>query len=336
VFLCQSSKPNVHRAKLLVWAQAALGLSVVLFTLGACRERQTPASSAAGDSTAPEASSEHSLSRAAPSGAQTTGETHAKSELVVDRFAPAGAARPDSSTEPAPAAGWPNLDPPAIERDFCTERVHTLDADACFALPERRTNQLLIYLHGIIPPTRDSVQKTNLEKVVANASERAGVVALVPRGKQGFAPKAFPGWWGWPTSKSGFLRHGSEFVAKVREKHQKLEATLGTRFERIFLAGSSSGAYFVVAVALFGAMPEVSGFGVISGGTGFKTPQLGELSAKPVYVGFGKHDSVAGGARALGQQLQKLGWPVQLGAHAVPHGAREIYLDEAFEFWAQH
>lgn len=250
---------------------------------------------------------------------------------------PSADRKPDAPREPATAAerdkGWPELTPPDIAQEFCTERVHTLDEDACFVLPPRRSESLLIYLHGIVPPTPNSVQKTNLDEVVANASKRAGVVALIPRGKQGFAPPAYRGWWGWPTSKGAYGQHGSEFIEKIREKRDKLAAVLEARFTRTYLAGSSSGAYFAAAVALHGGMPEVDGFAILSGGSGYATDELPGLTKKPVYVGFGKHDSVAGGARALGQRLSAAGWPVKVAAHDVGHGAREVYLDEAFAFW---
>lgn len=235
---------------------------------------------------------------------------------------------------PEPAAvGWPPLTEPDEPRDFCTPRVHMLDADACFVLPERRTDTLLIYLHGIVAPTRESPQKTNLEAVVANAAERAGVVALLPRGERGFAPRQYPGWWGWPTSKTSYARNGTRFIEKIEAKRRLLEARLQQHFTRVYLAGSSSGAYFVAAVALHGDMSEVDGFGVLSGGVGYATDELTNLPKTPVYVGFGKNDSVAGGARALAHRLEALGWPVEVAPHPVPHGAREIYLDEAFAFW---
>jgi poly(3-hydroxybutyrate) depolymerase len=208
-----------------------------------------------------------------------------------------------------------------------------LDDDACFTVPPKVTRELLIYLHGIVPPGKESPQKTNFERVVAEASERAGVAALIPRGKQGLAPKGYPGWWGWPTTPAGYRSEGAEQVAKLRAKQLQLEELLAVKFERIYLAGSSSGAYFVVAIALFGGMPEVDGFGMMSGGSGYQTPVFASLERRPVYIGFGKSDSVAPGARALGQMLQRAGWPVRIAAHPVPHGAREVYLDEAFAFW---
>lgn len=300
------------------WRELGRGAALLLLALG-CRDKTSaPAYQASGATSAAGA--------AEPAPAPS-------SEPMLPTPAASAPAVPSAAVVPS---GWPALEPPDIPRDFCTERVHTLDAEACFALPETRTRRLLIYLHGIVPPTKESVQKTNFELVVANASERANVVALIPRGEQGFAPARYPGWWGWPTSKASYTQHGVKFIEKIRDKQRKLEAALQAKFERVYLAGSSSGAYFVVAVALHGGMPEVDGYGVISGGSGYAVEGFDALPKKPVYVGFGKHDSVASGARALSRMLERAGWPVRVGEHAVPHGAREVYLDEAFEFWERH
>jgi predicted esterase len=217
---------------------------------------------------------------------------------------------------------------------FCPKRLHALSEDACFVLPPKPTTTLLIYLHGIVPPTRDSVQKTNLAEVVANASERAGSVTLLPRGEQGFSPPKYPRWWGWPTSKVGYESQGQPLIDRLRKHREALERLLGVSFERAYLAGSSSGAYFVASVLLHGGMPEIAGYGVLSGGSGYSTPMLATLPERPVYLGFGEYDSVAPPLRALAARLEAVGWPVKLAAHAEGHGAREIYLDEAFAFWS--
>ena len=53
-------------------------------------------------------------------------------------------------------------------------------------------------------------------------------------------------------------------------------------------------------------------------------------------MGFGTGDTVGEKARALAEVLRAAGWPVRIAAHPVGHGAREIYLDEAFAFWREH
>jgi predicted esterase len=77
----------------------------------------------------------------------------------------------------------------------------------------------------------------------------------------------------------------------------------------------------------------VDGFGVMSGGSGHVTDELGTLDPVPFYIGFGKQDAVGPGSRSLAKLLRARGWPVRVAEHPVGHGAKEIYLDEAFAFW---
>lgn len=246
---------------------------------------------------------------------------------------PSAAPRASASAEPEPAAPWPRREPAPVVTDWCIDRVRTLEQGACYVLPAKRSSDLLVYLHGIVPPTPSSVQKTNFQTVVANASERAGVVALIPRGNVGLAPKGHEKWWGWPTTGPSYRRLGPELVERIRTQRKHLEDVVGVTFSRVMVAGSSSGAYFATAIALHGAMDEAHGFGAMSGGAGYRTEELATLRPRPFYVGFGSHDSVAGSARALGKLLTDAGWPVRVAAHPLPHGAREVYLDEAFSHW---
>ena len=225
--------------------------------------------------------------------------------------------------------------PARAETDWCIDSVGALDLETCYVLPERPTEALLIYLHGIVPPERTSVQKTTFETVVSNTSRRANAAALMPRGKKGLGPKGLEKWWAWPTSEGATRRQGPELVATIREKRQKFEATTGIRFSRVYLAGSSSGAWFVASLALTGGL-DADGYGAMSGGAGRATPELARLAPKPFYIGYGTHDSVAAGARQLGEVLRAAGWPVRVAQHPVGHGAKEIYLDEAFAFWQKN
>jgi predicted esterase len=241
-----------------------------------------------------------------------------------------------SSSAASPAATpWPRSSPARVATDWCTDAVSTLDEETCYVLPEQPTRTLLVYLHGVVPPTPESHQKTNLHNVVANASKRAGVVALLPRGKQGLAPKRISSWWGWPTNAGNYSKHAAAMVAGIADKRRKLEEVVGVQFSRVYVAGSSSGAYFASALALRGGI-EADGFGVMSGGSGAATPELPKLAKKPFYIGFGEGDTVAESAKALGEVLRHAGWPVRVAGHRVGHGAKEVYLDEAFAFWREH
>lgn len=209
--------------------------------------------------------------------------------------------------------------------------MSALDEETCYALPETKTDELMLYLHGTIPPAKTSVQKTNLGNVLAAAVKGSKFAVLLPRGRRGLAPATQKGYWGWPTSTEQYQRHTSELVASFAEKRRKLETLTGAQFTRFYVGGSSSGAYFAAALALRGGL-DADGFAAISGGAWVEQNRIESLSPKPFYVGFGRHDTVAPGARALGERLRGAGWPVRVAVHALPHGAREVYLHEALAF----
>ncbi len=114
-----------------------------------------------------------------------------------------------------------------------------------------------------------------------------------------------------------------ELVESFVTKRKALEALVGRRFERWFVAGSSSGAYFTAALALNGGI-DADGFGAISGGALSARADFTKLSPRPFYVGYGTRDTVGPSARALGERLKQAGWPVLVSAHPVGHGAKEI------------
>jgi predicted esterase len=163
---------------------------------------------------------------------------------------------------------------------------------------------------------------------------RANIAVLLPRGRRGLAPATQRGWWGWPTVVAEYRRFTPEFVASFAEKRGRLEALVGASFARVYLAGSSSGAYFAAALALTGAY-EADGFAAISGGAWVDRHRIPEPSRKPFYVGYGRHDTVRTAAQTLGDRLRQAGWPVMIAVHPLPHGAREVYLDEALGFFRE-
>lgn len=259
-----------------------------------------------------------------PKTVQQAGENGRPAPSVTSRPAPLA-----SSVTPnvAPEA-WPPP-PPAVQTDFCIEGVDALDESTCYVLPDKPSDELLIYLHGTLPPTKVSPQKTSFQSVVKAASRRAGVAALLPRGRAGLAPTSQRGWWGWPTSKASYQALAQELVAEMLDKRRQLERLTGRTFQHVYLAGSSSGAYFVTALALHQALPA-DGYGIISGAADRPDVDLTTLPRTPFYIGFGTRDTVGGAARSLGARLENAGFPVKVAAHPLPHGTAEIYLDEAF------
>jgi predicted esterase len=261
-----------------------------------------------------------------------TSQPSARPENPPSTPAPASAAG-----EPVPpkTAAWPPSALPEVETDWCIPGVEALDATTCYVLPASPSRTLLVYLHGIVPPERTSPQKTNLETVLQNAARRAGIVAMLPRGVKGMAPRGYSSWYGWPSTRPSYQRHVKELVADIETKQKRMEEWLGAKFERRYVAGSSSGGYFAALLALHGGM-RADGFGLFSGASGSATEELPTLPKVPVYVGFGKHDTVGPQSRQLAAVFERAGFPVRVAEHPVGHGAKEIYLDEALAFFREH
>ncbi|HEX8793291.1 MAG TPA: hypothetical protein VF765_20250 [Polyangiaceae bacterium] len=233
---------------------------------------------------------------------------------------------------------------PTPVTDWCLRGLTPLAADVCYvlpALPADHPRRLLVYLHGIVPPVPDSEQKRKVETAVLHACTRAGVAALVPRGIRGVGPAGAHDWWAWPTSATDVTQLAPSLVGRWVDAKRALEAIAGAPFDRTYLAGSSNGAYFLAALAERGDLPSpafpVDGFAAISGGAAGANAAtaLAGGSPRPFYVGYGVYDeTTTAGTRGLVAALEAARWPVHAAPHPLGHGANEIYLDEAFAFFA--
>lgn len=214
--------------------------------------------------------------------------------------------------------------------------MDALDDETCFVLPQTDAGErrLLIYLHGIVPPQAKSDQKRLVETVVMSAATRAGYAAMIPRGRRGIGPGFAKDWWAWPTTSSDYAKYAKQMIASFLERRTALEAIAGGRFKRTYLAGSSNGAYFATSIALRGAM-DIDGFGAMSGGSGAGTlpSALAALPARAFYVGIPTYDTTNADGKTLAALLDATKWPHKVAEHPLGHGAKEIYLDEAFAFW---
>jgi predicted esterase len=250
------------------------------------------------------------------------------------------ASAPPSPSPSPPAPVAPVREPvearpalPDVATDWCESSLgwRGLDEGTCYFLPEG-AKRLLIYLSGIVPPTPKSTQKENVQRVVMSAAKRAGVAVLLPRGRRGIGPTDARDWWAWPTGPADYDTHATKLVAEWAAARAKLEAALGP-FERVYLAGSSSGAYFLTTLAFRGAV-DMDGYAAASGGAVGSGLEPG-VNKRPFYVGYATGDPTNGGPKALGAYLKSAGWPVRVAEHPGGHGAREVYLDEAFDLFGR-
>ena len=203
-----------------------------------------------------------------------------------------------------------------------------------------KPRRLLVYLHGITPPTPSSLQKDTVQTAVLHASIRAGAAALVPRGRRGIGPEGARDWWAWPTSPDAHAKLAASIVARIAVAKTKLEGIAGAPFERVYLAGSSNGAYFLTALAMRGDAERfglsVNGYGAMSGGAtgGMGADALAGRTPRKFYLGYGTYDDESKKhAKGLAAVLAAAHWPALPREHPFGHGARELYLDEAFAFW---
>jgi predicted esterase len=216
--------------------------------------------------------------------------------------------------------------------DWCIEGLVALDDETCVTVPASHDDSLLVYLHGILPPYPESAPKTRVQTIVKDAATRGNIIAMMPRGVKGIGPKNFETWYAWPTASNDYAKYARAMVADWATLRAKLESKLGIKFKRTYLAGSSSGAYFLAALAIHGHA-QFDGFGAMSGGAAWPTPELQSLPPRPLYVGYGTQDSVGGMARTFATMMQGAGWPVRVAEHPFGHGAQGVYIDEALAFF---
>lgn len=270
-------------------------------------------------------------------GACTAGERRLEPARSEPAPAAARIGSPGASIEPEPPT-QPRRELVDVRTEWCVDGVRGLDEDACYVPGKPGDRTLLVYLHGIVPPEPESPQKTTVEGAVREAAERAGITALIPRGRSGLGPTFARTWWAWPTAPDAHTRTVDALVARWGTLKKKLEAQSGVPFTRTYLAGSSNGAYFLAALALRGDCDRlgfpVDGYAAISGGApGGLAVQVGR-TRRPVYVGYGLYDGESpGGAKALALTFESAHWPVKRAPHPLGHGAHAVYLDEALAFF---
>jgi predicted esterase len=297
-------------------AVVTLAWRVGLVAVAACRSHAAPGDAAAAEGAPPPAS-------------------------IAPGEAPSLAISPRPSASLSGSAPGPTF--PAVTTDWCIDGFAALGEDVCALLPPMpsgRPRRLLVYLHGIVPPVPDSPQKRTFETAVLHACQRAGVAALLPRGRRGIGPGQERDWWAWPTTSAAIAANTPSLVARWAAAKKKLEELAGAPFDRTYLAGSSNGAYYLAALAVRGDLPTaafpVDGFGAMSGGAAGAGAgeRLSGSTPRPFYVGFGTYDEDSrGAARNLVTVLTAAHWPVKSAEHPLGHGANEAYLDEAFAFW---
>jgi dienelactone hydrolase len=249
----------------------------------------------------------------APDASATPEASAAPDASAAPEFATTAPTTPGEG-EPAPAEGGRE---PA-ER-WCAPEFETLAGEICAFVPPREMagpRTLVIFLHGIV--AYGSGWQLNQQRAAARGAQAQGFTVLMPRGLRGPGPKSMgrPDVWAWPGGASAEVE--AEVVAGWQRARAELEGRDGRPFERVWVFGFSSGAYYAASLALRGRLagpgaPRVDGFAAFAGGGGAsKSVEVTARRAKvrpPLFIGWGGRDRARNDPTKLAAMLRRLGWP---------------------------
>jgi predicted esterase len=117
-------------------------------------------------------------------------------------------------------------------------------------------------------------------------------------------------YWAWPTSANAQHQHEAEVIEEWMAARRTLEDRAGRKFDKVFVFGFSSGAYYASSLALRGRLP-VDGYAVFAGGAAPypRTMMTNVRIRPPIFVGYGLKDkSAIRDARKLAAALRMLRW----------------------------
>jgi predicted esterase len=219
------------------------------------------------------------------------------------------------------------------EARWCAPELETLANDVCLYVPARdgRPTTVVIFLHSLVG--RDTSWQWEQQRTMMQAADRHGFAVLMPRGRLGLGPGGAPDIWAWPTAQRTEAEVEPALVAEWAAAREAAEKRLG-RFERSFVFGFSSGAYYAASLALRNRV-GADGYALFAGGSGsrWKASRARDVSKRaPVFVGYGTKDPSRRDPQAFARLLKELDWPYRLDAAPVGHTVTHDQLRHAFEY----
>lgn len=208
---------------------------------------------------------------------------------------------------------------------WCSDETETLPNGLCYIdgghQEENRT--LVVFLHGMIGKDVDWqwLQEKALTRQ-AKQSKFEAVFARAPLGSGGYV---------WPGSLAAQEASEQELIDGWNAARAFLEQRNGKRYDKVFLMGFSSGAYFVSALALRGRV-DFDGYAVFAGGAGgLAAPDVARKA--PVYVGVCAEDrQTANHSRSFGSALAARGWPHRVDEQPVGHMFGDVHVAHALAY----
>jgi predicted esterase len=235
---------------------------------------------------------------------------------------------------PASAHGSEDASGAAATRWCADELVDLGDGTCVFEgePPAGEPRTLVIFLHGVIKP--DTTWQWAQQRGIVRHAKRFGFTAVMPRGRRGLGPKDMEDWWTWPTSAKKQEAVEADVLATWDASRKLLEAKGGARFERVYVAGFSNGAYYASSLALRGRL-DVDGYAIFAGGSAPKYLKSAAARVKtrpPVFVGYGTKDAAGRDAKKLADALRALGWKSRVMPRDVGHTITDSQFEAAWKF----
>ncbi|MBI5532451.1 MAG: dienelactone hydrolase family protein [Deltaproteobacteria bacterium] len=225
----------------------------------------------------------------------------------------------------------------ADEVPWCPEGIETLAGSVCAvvpdSLPDNVPRTLVIFLHGVVQP--GSGWQHNPIRGMGAAAKRLGFALIAPRGRRGVARAEMNDYWAWPTSSAAQQQHEAAVIAEWMEARRILEDRAGRKFDKVFVFGFSSGAYYASSLALRGRLP-VDGYAVFAGGAApYTRPMMSHVRLRPpIFVGYGLKDkSAVKDCKKLAAALRALRWKHrEMAVPKAGHTITDAQLREAIGF----
>lgn len=198
------------------------------------------------------------------------------------------------------------------EDAWCPAEVETLPGPICASVPENLPEEgprtLVVFLHGVT--NVGSGWQLATIRGMANYAREYKFALIAPRGVLREASEDKDAAYAWPNAALSRQQTEAGVLKSWADARATLEARTGKKFDRVFVFGFSSGAYYASSLALRGK-PVADGFAVFAGGGApYSQAMLANVRHRPpVFVGYGLKDkSAIKDARKLAAALRAVRW----------------------------
>jgi predicted esterase len=218
---------------------------------------------------------------------------------------------------------------------WCAPELDVLSHDVCLYAPKgKKPSTVVIFLHSLV--NRGTSWQWEQQRTMMQSADRHGFAVLMPRGRLGLGPGGKPDVWAWPTAQRTEAEVEASLVAEWTAARSEAEKRLGP-FERAYVYGFSSGAYYTASLALRNRI-DAQGYALFAGGSGSKWKASNARGVKDrarIFIAYGKKDASRRDPQAYAKLLKELDWPHRLDISNVGHTVTNEQLRHAFEYLAK-